>query len=89
MQLPAMKSIPVLVEPDLVQLFAKMSMATDDMQGYCYYNFDTCSLPPTIAINETQYFKPKPANQTTAPAPSGKTTFVLDHVAFYGKLLNI
>jgi hypothetical protein len=59
--------------PYLAQLFAKMSIATGDMQGYCYFNWDVCSLPATIPIDETQYFKPKPANKTTAPTPSGKT----------------
>ena len=60
--------------PYLAQLFAKMSMATGDMQGYCYYNWYTCSQPATIAINETAYFKPKPANMTTAPPPSSKSS---------------
>ena len=59
--------------PYLAQLFAKMSVATSDMQGYCYYNWDVCELPKTVAINETQYFKPKPADKTTAPAPSSKS----------------
>ena len=59
--------------PYLTQLFAKMSMATGDMHGYCYYNWDTCALPSTIPINETQYFKPKPTNRNAAPAPSSKS----------------
>ncbi|KUJ19694.1 uncharacterized protein LY89DRAFT_580202 [Mollisia scopiformis] len=63
--------------PYLAQLFAKMSMATNDMQGYCYYNWEVCDQPATIAINETAYFKPKLANRTTAPTPSGTTIDVL------------
>lgn len=66
--------------PYLAQLFAKLSMATGDMQAYCFYNWeDTCEQPPTITINESAYFKPKPANKTTAPAPSGEidTIFIL------------
>jgi hypothetical protein len=59
--------------PYLAQLFARMSAATGDFQGYCYYNWDTCSQPPTIAINESQYFSPKPANRNTGPAPSSKS----------------
>lgn len=73
--------------PYLAQLFAKMSMATGDMQGYCYYNWDTCSLPPAIPINETQYFKPKPANKTTAPTPSSK--FKYYHVVSVVILLSL
>lgn len=58
--------------PYLAQLFAKMSIATGDMQGYCFYVWDTCSLPATIPIDESAYFKPKPANKTKAPSPSSK-----------------
>ncbi|TEY74299.1 hypothetical protein BOTCAL_0074g00300 [Botryotinia calthae] len=63
--------------PYLAQLFAKMSMATGDMQGYCFYVWDTCTLPATIPIDESAYFKPKPANKTTAPSPSNQTIDVL------------
>ncbi|KAF7874876.1 hypothetical protein EAF04_002050 [Stromatinia cepivora] len=63
--------------PYLAQLFAKMSMATDDMQGYCFYVWDTCSLPQTILIDESAYFKPKPANKIVAPQPSNKTINIL------------
>ncbi|PQE22173.1 Ser Thr phosphatase family protein [Rutstroemia sp. NJR-2017a WRK4] len=63
--------------PYLAQLFARMSMATNDMQGYCFYVWDTCSQPPTMPINESAYFKPKPANKTIAPSPSNETINVL------------
>lgn len=58
--------------PYFAQLFAKMSMATGDMQGYCFYSWGVCEQPPTILINESAYFKPKPTNKTTAPAASGE-----------------
>ena len=59
--------------PYWAQLFAKMSLATGDMQAFCHYNQKTCNAPPVIQINESQWFSPKPANKTTAPAPSGCT----------------
>jgi sphingomyelin phosphodiesterase len=58
------------------QLFAKMSQATGDMTAYCYYNFEVCTRPPVIMINESEWFTPKPQGQV-APAPSNKTINVL------------
>ncbi|KAI9815935.1 MAG: hypothetical protein M1827_001927 [Pycnora praestabilis] len=57
--------------PYWAQLFAKMSLATGDMQAFCFYNYEVCTQPPTIEINESDWFSPKPANKTTAPSPSG------------------
>ena len=62
--------------PYYAQLFAKMSQATGDMQAYCYYNFKVCKAPPTIQINESQWFSPKSSSQVEPP-PSGKTINVL------------
>jgi sphingomyelin phosphodiesterase len=61
--------------PYMVQLFSKMSMSTGDMQAYCYYKWDQCTAPTPVAINETQFFKPKPANRTIAPPSSGNNSF--------------
>jgi len=36
-----------------------------------------CDQPPTIAINETAYFSPKPANASIVPEPSGEVYEVL------------
>jgi sphingomyelin phosphodiesterase len=49
-----------------------MSVATGDMQGWCYYQWDVCDRPDTIAIDESAYFKPKPDNLIAAPQPSGE-----------------
>lgn len=43
----------------------------------CYYNCDTCEVPPTIEIDESLYFSPKPAKAEKVPPPSGKTINVL------------
>ncbi|OAP62323.1 sphingomyelin phosphodiesterase [Fonsecaea erecta] len=59
------------------QLFSKMSIATGDMTYYCYFNWNVCPEPPTIGIEESLYFSPKPANASTAPASSGKSINVL------------
>lgn len=61
----------------LAQLLQKMSLATGDMQAFCYYEFTVCDEPPIIEINESDWFPPKPANKTTAPPPSGSTVPVL------------
>src|SRR5690242_17301379 len=53
------------------QLFSRMSIATGDMTYYCYFNWGVCPQPPTIGIQESLYFSPKPANAIKAPAPSG------------------
>ena len=62
--------------PYYAQLFAKMSQATGDMQAFCYYNFEVCKVPPTVRINESRWFTPKPSG-LVAPPPSGKTINVL------------
>ena len=59
------------------QLFAKMSLATQDMQAWCYFQYACDELPPVITIDESQYFSPKPASAPKTPAPSGKTVEVL------------
>ena len=63
-----------------MQLFAKMSLATQDMQGFCFYQYAVCTRPATIVINETAYFSPKPANKTMAPKPSGMYTECWDEL---------
>ncbi|KZF23874.1 Metallo-dependent phosphatase [Xylona heveae TC161] len=63
--------------PYMAQLFYKMSMSTGDMQAYCHYKWSVCDAPPTILIDESRYFKPKPANRTVSPQPSGNTLNVL------------
>lgn len=63
--------------PYYAQLYSKMSYATQDMQAWCFYQWNTCSAPPTIEIDESQYFSPKPANASQAPEPSGESINVL------------
>lgn len=55
----------------LAQLFAKMSLATNDMATYCYHNWEVCDRPQPIGIEESQYFSSKPSNASSAPSPSG------------------
>jgi sphingomyelin phosphodiesterase len=62
--------------PYLAQLFAKMSQTTGDMQAWCYYQFNVCTSPPVIQINESDWFSPKPEG-VSAPEPSGETINVL------------
>lgn len=57
--------------PYYAQLFGKMSLTTTDIQGWCFFQWSVCTRPPTIAIDENAYFKPKPANRSTAPVASG------------------
>ena len=38
---------------------------------------DTCTVPPTIEIDESKYFSPKPPQASVVPKPSGKTINVL------------
>lgn len=63
--------------PYWAQLFSKMSIATGDMQAFCHFNYDVCDQPPTIEINESQYFSPKPASANVVPEPCGETIEVL------------
>ena len=65
----------------LAQLFAKMNMATNDMQAYCHWTQRECALPAAITINETQYFKPKPASANVAPTPSGGSPLLARRLA--------
>ena len=62
--------------PFFAQLFAKMSQATGDMQAWCYYQFQVCTPPPVIQINEDDWFSPKPEG-VVPPEPSGETINVL------------
>lgn len=62
--------------PYLAQLYAKMSQSTGDMQAWCYYQFQTCTLPPLIQINESDWFSPKPEG-AVPPEPSGETINIL------------
>ena len=63
--------------PYWAQLFAKMTESTGDYEAWCYYNYKTCSVPPTIAIEESKYFSPKPPKASSVPAPSGKNINVV------------
>jgi len=63
--------------PYFAQLLQKMSVSTGDMQAFCYYEFSLCKAPPITAVNENDWFPPKPANKTAAPPSSGKTVNVL------------
>ena len=63
--------------PYWAQLFAKQNNATGDYQAWCYYMWDTCSVPPTIEIDESEYFGPKPPAASVVPEPSGETINVL------------
>ncbi|MCJ1458766.1 hypothetical protein MMC28_009140 [Mycoblastus sanguinarius] len=65
------------IGPYWAQLFAKMNIATGDYQAWCYYQWDTCTVPPTIEIDESKYFSPKPPQASVVPKPSGKTINVL------------
>ncbi|MCJ1240001.1 hypothetical protein MMC14_008001 [Varicellaria rhodocarpa] len=63
--------------PYWAQLFAKMSIATGDMQAWCSYQWDVCDAPPVIEINESLYFSPKPESANVVPEPSGEIINVL------------
>jgi sphingomyelin phosphodiesterase len=63
--------------PYYAQLFSKMSLATGDMQGLCYFYFDTCEQPATIEIDESLYFSAKPESANVVPEPSGQDLNVL------------
>jgi sphingomyelin phosphodiesterase len=62
--------------PYFAQLFTKMSQSTGDMQALCYYQFNVCTSPPVIQINESDWFSPKPEGGIP-PEPSGETINVL------------
>ncbi|KAK5112363.1 hypothetical protein LTR62_004326 [Meristemomyces frigidus] len=55
-----------------------MSAATGDMQAFCWY-VRLCKAPPVVAINENDWFPPKPADKTVAPQPCGKTVNVVHY----------
>lgn len=59
--------------PYMTQLFSKMSVATGDMQAWCWFYYACDDLPPTVEIEESLYFDPKPDSANTAPAPSGES----------------
>jgi len=63
----------------LTQIVARMSVSTDDIQLACALELGGfCPTPKAVAINETAWFaKPKPANATVAPPPSGKLIRVI------------
>ena len=63
--------------PYYTQLFSKMSLATGDMQALCYFYYYTCDQPPTIEIEESLYFSPKPDLANVVPEPSGEEINVL------------
>ena len=65
------------VGPYYAQLYSKMSYGTNDMQAWCYFQWDTCTQPPTVEIDESQYFSPKSASANVAPEPFGETLNVL------------
>lgn len=46
------------------------------MQNYCHYQWKVCPRSPTIGIDESLYFSPKPES-CGPPPPSGKTINVL------------
>jgi len=62
--------------PYLAQLYTMMSQSTGDMQAWCYYQFNFCTSPPVIQINESDWFSPKP-ERGVPPQPSGETINVL------------
>ena len=65
------------IGPYWAQLFSKMSLETQDMQGFCYFLYGVCERPPTAEINEDLYFSPKPEAANVTPEPSGETINVL------------
>lgn len=65
------------IGPYWAQLFAKMQDSTGDYQAWCHYQYETCDAPPTIEIEESLYFSPKPPSAFIVPEPSGKTIDVL------------
>ncbi|KAK4557047.1 hypothetical protein LTR86_006028 [Recurvomyces mirabilis] len=47
------------------------------MQAFCHFNYAVCDIPPTIEINESEWFTPKPASANVVPMPSAETYNVL------------
>lgn len=58
--------------PFFAQLFSKMSLQTGDMSAFCHFNFHVCDRPPTIEIDESLYFTPKPESANVVPELSGR-----------------
>ena len=54
-----------------------MSLQTGDFQSFCYFYYDVCEQPPTVEIDESLYFSPKPESANAVPEPSGKSVNVL------------
>lgn len=67
--------------PYLAQLLSKMSNSTGDFQALCYFQgyitYDGCDIPPTIEIDESEYFSPKPESASVVPEPCGEVYNVL------------
>ena len=65
----------------LAMAFSKMSMATGDMLALCssaWSNAErSCQPPPTVHINESQYYAPRKESGRSRPAPSKKLLNVL------------
>ena len=47
------------------------------MQAFCYFSYGVCEQPPTIEIEESLYFGPKPESANKVPESSGKSINVL------------
>ena len=60
--------------PYLTQIFARMSVSTDDMQLACAQQLGGfCPVPKAVPIDESKWFsKPKPASANVSPPDSGK-----------------
>lgn len=63
--------------PFFAQLFSKMSLQTGDMSAFCHFKYHICDRPPTVEIDESLYFTPKPESANVVPEPSGETINVL------------
>ncbi|KAF2736116.1 hypothetical protein EJ04DRAFT_562712 [Polyplosphaeria fusca] len=61
----------------MAQAFSKMSLATMDMETYCYYRWDVCPRPQSVGIEESLYFDDKPGSANKAPQSSSSTLNVL------------
>ena len=65
------------IGPYYAQLFSMMSVATGDMQAWCYFYYACPSFPSGVEIDESLYFDPKPDSANTVPTPSGQEMNVL------------